>query len=320
LKIDYVGLGLMSVGLGALQVVLDKGQRADWLESRFIVILLVTSVACLVTVVFWELRHQHPVVEIRLLAERNFAVSTLVMFALGFVLYGSTALIPIFLQSLLGYTAMLSGLVLSPGGLATLIVLPLVGQALLRLEARWLVVWGVLMSSLAMFYMARFNLQIDFWKPAFARIIQGFGIAFLFVPINTMAFYFIPREKTNMATGLMNLARNMGGSCGIAFVATMLARGAQIHQNHLIGHLSPVNPLFQTATQGATTFLTGQGSPLPVASTQALALIYGEVQRQAAMLAFLDIVRALGVVFLVVVPFLFLMKRTGRREGPAVAH
>ena len=320
LKIDYIGLALLSVGLGALQIVLDKGQREDWLESRFIVNLLVIGLVSLVAMVIWELRQEQPVVELRLLKERNFAISTLVMFTLGFVLFGSTVLIPIFLQTQLGYTALLSGLVLSPGGLVTLLALPLVGRLITRFEARWLVVVGVLASSVALFDMARFNLQIDFWKPAYARMVQGFGMAFLFVPINTMAFHFIPREKTNLAAGLLNLARNIGGSCGIACVATMLARHAQVHQNYLIGHLSPLNSTFQTATQGATAFLAAQGTPLPLASTQAQALLYGAVQRQASMLSFLDVVRALGVIFLLVIPLIFLMKKAGSQEGPAVVH
>ena len=319
-RIDYIGLGLLAVGLGALQIVLDKGEREDWLESAFIVVLLAISLAALVAVVIWELRQEHPVVELRLLKERNFAISTLVMFALGFVLYASLALLPIFLQTLMGYTAMLSGLVLSPGGIVTLLALPLVGRLLSRFEARWLVVIGVTVSSLSMFQMARFDLDIDFWTAAYTRIVQGFGLAFLFVPINTMAFHFIPRAKTGMATGLMNLARNIGGSCGIAYAATMLARGAQIHQNHLVGHLSPTDPTFQAATQGATTFLLGQGSPPTVAANQALALLYGLVQRQAVMMSFIDVFWMLGFVFVLVIPPLFLMKRSHPQAGPMAAH
>jgi MFS transporter, DHA2 family, multidrug resistance protein len=321
LKIDYVGLGLLSVGLGSLQIMLDKGQRDDWLESHLIAALLVVAVVCLFAVVVWELRQPEPVVDLHLLKDRNFLVAVVTMFILGFILYGSMALLPIFLQTLMGYTAMLSGLVLSPGGLVTLIVLPIVGRLLGRFEARWLVIIGVVVTATSMFQMSAFNLQTDFWTIVMARNLTGAGLAFLFVPINTMAFYFVPRNRMNYGTGLINLARNVGGSCGIAFVTTVLARGAQIHQNTLAAHLSPVNPVYLADSQGAAAALGQGGSGAVQAAQQAQGMLYGMVQQQAAMLSFVDNFQMLGLLFLFLIPLMFLIKKAPPHAmEPLAAH
>jgi DHA2 family multidrug resistance protein len=223
-KIDYIGIGLLSVGLGFLQVVLDKGEREDWFGSNFIVWCSVVAAVGLLGAFLWELNREDPAVDFHLLKERNFLIATMTMFMLGVVLYGSTALLPIFLQTLLGYTALLSGLVLSPGGILVVILLPVVGKLLNRFESRWLVVFGLSLLSLSLFHMAHFNLEVSFGTAMMARVYQSAGMAFLFVPINVMAFYFIPKAKINNATGIINLARNIGGSVGIAGVVTMLAR------------------------------------------------------------------------------------------------
>jgi MFS transporter, DHA2 family, multidrug resistance protein len=312
IKIDYLGLGLLSVGLGCLQLVLDKGQRDDWFQSHLILALFIISVVSLAALIYWELRHTNPVLDLRLFRERNYLISTITMFTLGFVLYGSIALLPIFLQTLMGYTAMLAGLVLSPGGLVTLIVLPIVGRLLGRFEPRWIVLIGVVFVTMSLFQMAQFDLEIDFYTAAKARVVQGLGLSFLFVPINVMAFYFIPKEKTNYATGMINLARNVGGACGIAFVTTMLARSAQFYQNVLVGHITPLNERYREAVAGAAAFLGSQGSGVQLAQQQAQKLIYFQVQRQANLLAFLDAFRWLAYAFLLLVPLMFMMKRIKR--------
>ena len=319
LKIDYIGLGLLSVGLGFLQVMLDKGQRADWFESDFIVWCSVLAALGLVGVLLWELSRQDPIIDFRMLKERNFFLATFTMFMLGFVLYGSTMLLPIFLQTLLGYTAMLSGLVLSPGGFVVLLMLPLVGRLLSRFEARWLVVYGLLVTSLSLLHMANFNLTIDFRTAMIARIFQSAGMAFLFVPINVMAFYFIPKEKINSATGLMNLARNIGGSVGIANVTTLLARRAQFHQTVLVSHLTPFDSTYRAAESGASQLLVQHGANATQALSQAQGLLYGELQRQATMLAFLDAFWLLGLTFMALIPLMFLMKKAPPHKGPSVA-
>jgi DHA2 family multidrug resistance protein len=319
MRIDYIGLGLLAVGLGFLQVMLDKGQTDDWFGSNFIVICTVLTVVGLVGAVLWELHTPDPVVDLRLLKDRNFLISTLSMFMLGVVLYGTTVLLPIFLQTLLGYNATLSGLVLSPGGIAVMVMMPIVGFLIGKIQARWLVIVGVLITSVSLFHMSQFNLQIDFQTAMWARIYQSLGMAFLFVPINTMAFYFISKEKTNNATGIINLARNVGGSVGISLVATMLSRGAQAHQAYLTGHVNPLDPAYRAQLSGLTATLMAKGMSMTAATSQAQGLIYGMVQRQASMLAFVDNFRLLGAAMLIIIPLLFLMKKTAPHKGGAVA-
>jgi DHA2 family multidrug resistance protein len=318
LKIDYAGLGFLAVGLGSLEIVLDKGQREDWFGSSFIVQFSVIAVACLVALVFWELSRKEPVIDFRILKNRNFAVATITMFLLGFVLYSSTTLLPLLLQTLMGYTALLAGLVLSPGGLVVCACLPLVGVLLRKFEARWLVIVGVVMCSLGLLQMAGFNLYIDYDTALKARIVQSIGLAFLFVPINTMAFYFVPKERTNYATGLVNLARNIGGSSGIATATTLLARRAQYHQQVLISHLTPGSPTYRAALAHAAGYLHIRGAGAPEAAQQAHGLIYGSVVRQASMLAYSDAFWVMGMLFLTIVPFMFLMKKAEPHKATVV--
>jgi DHA2 family multidrug resistance protein len=241
------------------------------------------------------------------------------MFTLGVVLYGSIVLLPIFLQTLMGYSATQSGLVLSPGALVSLFMLPIVGHLLRTREPRQLIMLGLVITSLSLFYMANFNLDIDFRTAVLARVVQGFGLVFLFVPINTMAFHFIPKHKINNATGLINLARNIGGSFGIAAVTTLLARRAQFHQSVLVSHLTPLDFGYQAALQRATAFLIQQGSSAVQAATQAQALLYGSLTRQSMALAFVDDFWLLAVVTLVLVPLPFFLKKTRSEKGPETA-
>ncbi len=319
-QIDYTGLGLLVVGLGALEIFLDEGQRKDWFSSGLITATCVIAVVALATLVFWELRQKEPVVELHLLRDRNLAGATVTMFMLGFVLYGSTMLLPVFLQTLLGYTALLSGLVLSPGGIAVVVLLPLVGQLLRRVEARWLVVVGLTITAAGLFHMANFNLEVDFRTAVMARIVQSAGLAFLFVPINTMAFAFVPKARTNYATGLINLARNIGGSAGIAVVTTMLARRSQFHQQRLVSHMTPLDPAYQQALEGARQMLMQKGANAVDALTQAQALLYGMMQRQAAMKAFIDNFWMMGLICLAIIPLMFFMRRTRPGKGATAPH
>jgi DHA2 family multidrug resistance protein len=315
LRIDYIGLGLLATGLGALEIMLDEGQRNDWFSSHGIVAAAVIAVMALISVVGWELRQKDPVVDLRLLKERNFAISTLTMFILGFVLYGSTIALPLFLQTLLGYTAMQSGMALSPGGLAIMVMMPIVGFLLSKFEPRWLVMIGLLVSSFGLFQMSHFNLEVDFRQAVQARIVQSLGMAFLFVPINTAAFFFIAKENTSYATGLINLARNIGGSCGIALSTTLIARREQFHQARLVEHLSPLDATYQATLESAKQMFLAKGADAAHAAQQAQQLVYGMVQRQASMLAFLEDFRLMAFAFLAVLPLMFLMKkiRSGTR-------
>jgi len=316
-KIDYIGLGFVALGLGTLQVVLDKGQRDDWFESHFIVILSVICAISLIFVVIWEWRHKDPIIDLHLFRDRTFGISNLLMFMLGFALLGSTLLLPLFMQTLLGYTAQESGFALMPGGFAIMLLLPLVGFLLSRYSPRWLLVFGLVVLSGALFHMAGFDLEIDFRTAAVARIFQAVGMAFLFVPINTAAYAFLPREKNNAASGLMNLARNIGGSVWISLVTTMLDRRTQVHLNDLSKNLTPGNPAFRAMLNAASEAMRAHGASAAFATQQAYAMIQATVQRQATMLAYIDDFRLLGISILAMIPLVFLMKK-GKPGGIAV--
>ena len=316
IKIDYIGLGLLSVGLGFLQVLLDKGQRDDWFESRFIVWCAVVAAVGLVGTVIWELRQKDPVIELHLFKDRNYATATFFMFALGIVLYGTTILLPVMLQTLSGYTAQLSGLVLSPGALVTLFMLPMVGRLLVKRDPRWLVVVGLSFLSIGMFQLAKLNLYTSFWTFVFVWMVSRCGMPFLFVPINVMAFSYVPKERMNSATGLINLARNIGGSVGISLVTTLQARLAQSHQTTLVSHMTPLDPRYRAALQGLGALLHQRGASWATAGQQAQGMLYGELQRQSSMLAFVDMYWILAVVCLAMIPLMFIMRRPSRASAP----
>jgi len=318
-RIDYVGLGLVALGLGCLQVVLDKGQRDDWFESHFITVLAAIAAISLLFVIWWEWRHKDPIIDLHLFKERTFAVSNLLMFMLGFALLGSTLLLPLFLQTLMGYTAQLSGMALSPGGFAIMVLMPLVGFLLSKYDARYLLVFGLSMLSFSLFHMTRFDLGIDFRTAALARVLQAVGLAFLFVPINTAAYSYLPRNKNNAASGLMNLARNIGGSVGISFVTTMLDRRTQKHLTDLMSHLTSANAQFQAMVRAIAQSLMTHGTSPADAQQQAYGVLQGMIQRQATMLAYIDNFYLLGFVILAMVPMVFLMKKA-RSGGEMAVH
>jgi MFS transporter, DHA2 family, multidrug resistance protein len=315
--IDYTGLGFVALGLGTLQVVLDKGQRDDWFESPFILWLSIISAAALIFVIFWEWNQKDPIIDLHLFRERTFGTANFLMFMLGFALLGSTLLLPLFMQTLLGYTAERSGLALMPGGFTIMIAMPIVGFLLSRYSPRYLMLFGLSMLSFSLFHMTTFDLGADFRSVTIARVYQALGLAFLFVPINTTAYSSLPREKNNAASGLMNLARNIGGSVGISFVTTGLARRAQFHQARLSENLNSANPQFLSTLHGLTNTFSGAG---PVAAQQqAYAMIQSNVIRQSTMLAYIDNFRVLGIVIFCLIPLVFLIKKT-KKGGEIVAH
>jgi MFS transporter, DHA2 family, multidrug resistance protein len=321
-KVDYFGLGLLAVGIGSLQVVLDKGQREDWFSTDWIVQLSILSVVCLVVLIIWELRNKTPILNLRIFAVRNFAPATVLMFTLGIALYGSLVLLPLFLQELLGYSAMQSGMAMSPGGIGTLICMPFVGFLVGRRDARYMVIFGLAMVSASMFMMTHYNLQISFWDAVWPRVVMGVGLAFLFVPLATVGFSFMPRDQTGNATGIFNLLRNIGGSVGIAFVTTMLARRAQFHQARLVEHMSYYDPHFQQLSKATIAKLMAAGQSAGAAQHEALGLTYSTVIRQATTMSFIDCFWLIGVGVLVVIPLVFIMRRPPRQTGgpPPGAH
>jgi DHA2 family multidrug resistance protein len=320
IRIDYIGLGLIILGLGALQIILDRGQRLDWFGSVQIRILTAICAVSLVTAIIWEWYHEHPVVDLRLFKSVDFSLATFMMYALGFVLYGSTVLLPLFLQTMMGYTAMQSGMAMSPGGILTLLSMPLVGFLMTRTQPRFLVAVGFLIGAIGLWKTAQFNLQISFSDAVWARNILSASLGFLFVPINAVAYSYVPKGKNDNASGLLNLARNLGGSFGISIVTTLLFRNAQIHQTALVSHVTPYNPVYRRFYESAVQMLTAQGQDLWTAAMQAKALIYGLVVREANMMAFLDNSRLLAFIFIAMIPLVFLMKKTPIPKGPLAAH
>jgi len=312
-KIDYIGLGFVALGLGTLQVILDKGQREDWFESHFILWLSVISAASLIFVVLWEWHCKDPIIDLHLFRDRTFAASNFLMFMLGFVLLGSTLMLPLFMQTMLGYTAERSGMALSPGGFSIMVMMPIVGYLVSRYNPRWLMLFGLSMLSWSLFHMTTFDLGVDFRTMIMARVYQAVGLAFLFMPINIAAYASLPREKNNAAAGLMNLARNVGGSFGISFVTTMLARRAQVHQVQLVEKLNATNPQFRATLHGMTNAFAaggaGTGTGGGSAVQHAYALIQANVFRQAAMLAYIDNFWLLGVIIFCLIPCVFLIKK-----------
>lgn len=319
-RIDYIGVGLLSLGLGSMQIILDKGQRDDWLASGFIRTFFVMMLIGIIGAIIWEFRQKEPVVDLHMLKDRNFAVSTVAMFFLGFVLYSSTVLIPQFTQELLGYTAELAGLALSPGGAVIMLMMPIVGILVSKLDTRAMIAFGCAVSAIALFAMAGWDLSVDYSHVVRARMLQSFGLAFLFIPINVSAFAFVAKEKTNMGTGIINLARNIGASVGIATVTTMLERRAQFHQAKLVEHVNTFSGALARTTNGNTVRLISYGSSAAHAAVQSDGLIYRLVQRQSAMLAFVDNFKMLGVIFLAVIPFLILMRKPRVPAGGVPVH
>ncbi len=252
LRVDYWGIIFIALGLGFLQIVLDKGERDDWFGSGFIRACSLVAIAGLFLAVYWELKQKDPVVDLSLLKDRNFGVSAFLMFMVGVILLGSTVLIPQYLQLVMGYSATEAGLAISPGGLLVMGMLPFVGLLLSKVEARWLIGVGLAITSLALIHMTKFDVYMDYKYAAIARCYQAAGLAFLFVPINTAAYAFVPRNKNNAASGLINLARNVGGSLGISLVTTILARRAQFHQSRLTEQVTLLNPRFNQALTSAS--------------------------------------------------------------------
>jgi len=313
-RIDYWGLGLLVVALGALQIVLDKGEREDWFSSAFITRLAIISVVAFAFLIYQELKTRDPVVDLRLFKERNYGAGVTIMFFFGFVLYGSIMLLPLYLQTVMGYDATLAGMSLAWGGVGSLMIMPIVGRLTIHVDSRWLVGVGLLINAAAVYLMSLFNTQIDFATATWPRFIQGFGLGTTFVSLTTLTMSRISQERMGNATGIFNLMRNLGGSFGVAVATTLLSRRGQFHQSRLVEHLTPFSLPFNDWQHRVGELLNlGPGWHLWDAP-QALAGLYQEVQRQAQMLAFGDDYYFFTIVFLLLLPLVFLMRRLPRAE------
>jgi DHA2 family multidrug resistance protein len=319
-RFDYLGFSLLALGVGALQVVLDKGQEDDWFGSRFITTLAILSAAALVALALYEWSRKDPIIDLHLFTNFNFLSATLMMLMLGIVYFSSLVMMPQFLQALMGYTAGTAGLALSVSGLVLLAEMPLVGQLASRAQARFLIALGWAAITLAMGYSAqRFDLLISFGAATWMRIVQIAGLPLLFIPINLAAYVGLPAEKNNSAAGLINFMRNIGGSIGTSLVTTLIARRAQFHQVHLISRLAQDNPAFQARVNGLGHRLAAAGLGMPQALQQAYARLYGMVQGQAQTLAYIDTYWLLALCGAVMVGLSFLLKKNDPRAGGQVA-
>ena len=319
-RIDYIGVALLTLGVGALQILLDKGQEDDWFASRFIITLAIVAVVCLVGLVVYEWFHKQPIVDVRLFTNFNFASASVMIFILGIMLFSALVLMPQFLQTLLGYTAQLAGLVLSGGALVLLLVFALVGPLTSKFQARYIIAFGWLSLAAAMYYSTmRLDLQVSFTSATWLRVTQVAGLGFLFVPINLIAYVGVPADKTNAVAGLINFMRNIGSSVGTSLVTTVIARQAQFHQTRLVEHAIPGNPSFDQALQGLTARLTAFGVSHADAPTQAYARIYRGLQAQAATLAYIDVFWLLAVGASIMFVLSFLLGKNDLRAGAAGA-
>src|ERR1700726_36332 len=309
LRIDYVGIILIAVGFACLEVVLDRGERDDWLESHFIAAFLAIAVVAITLAIWWEWRHEDPVVELTLLRERNFAIANVYYFLFAFGLFGSTVLIPEMLQTLFGYTATDAGLVLGPGAAVITLLAPFVVRIVPRIGAKRLLAASFTIAALSFFYYSWMTTGTDYFHFALARCFQGFGYAFMFVPVSQLAYSYLPKNKNNKGSSLPNLCRNWGGSFGIAFVTTMLQRRTQYHLSVLVSNLTSADGTVREFVQTSSHILVTRGASTPDAIHQAYGLVGNVMTQQATMLAFMDCFRLLGVVVLAGLPLAFLIWR-----------
>jgi DHA2 family multidrug resistance protein len=320
IRVDYIGIALLALGIGALQVLLDKGQEEDWFGSHFIVTLAVIAAVCLISLVIWEWRHKAPIVDVRMFKSFNFALASLMMFILGVLLFSSLVMMPQFLQTLMGYTAESAGIVLSGASMVILFQMPIVGQLTTKIPAKYIMAFGWLCLACGMYYSTvRTDLLISFRSAAWLRVAQSFGLGFLFVPINLAAFTGVPREKGNSVSGLINFSRNIGSSVGTSMVTTILARRAQFHQSVLGYHATNYDPAFRNQIGGLTQQLVHAGATPPDAQVQAYGRVYQSVLVQSQTLAYIDAYMLLAVAASIMFVLAFIVRRNDPGGGGEVA-
>ncbi len=319
-RLDYIGIALLALGVGALQVILDRGEEDDWFGAHSILTLAIVSGVCLVSLVIWEWFSKHPIIEVRLFKSFNYLSANLMMFTLGILLFSSLVMMPLFLQTLLGYTAELAGLVLSGGGVVLVMAMPVVGQLTTKLQARYIIAFGWLCLAIGMYYSTqRIDLTISFVSASWLRVAQVVGIGFLFVPITLAAYIGMPAEKSNAVAGMINFMRNIGSSVGTSMVTTLLDRRSEYHQSVLVSHTTPGSQNFQNLVDGATQLFIHSGMSPPDAQHRAYASVYQAVQGQAATLAYIDTFWVLSVFSSIMFVLSFVLKKNDPGAGGEVA-
>jgi len=320
-RVDYAGIALLVLGIGSLQLVLDRGERLDWFASPFILRLSLLSASSLLLFVINEWRVRDPVVDLRVFLNRTFAAGNVIMFFGFFAFFASIVLLPIYVQKLMGYTSWWAGWVLAPGGIASFLLMPLVARLMHRVDSRFLLLTGIALNAYALYLMSRLNLEADFATIMWPRVVQGIGLAVFFVPLGTLTISRIPRERMGNASAVFNFTRNIGGSFGVAIMTTQLARRAQFHQTRLADHLTPYDPTFQQALAGLRQWLgAGQGTDGALSAKGALGIFYGELNRQSFMMAVNDAFFLNGIFFFGTLFLVFLLRRMRSGPGPLDAH
>ncbi len=319
-RIDYWGIGLLAVWIGTLQVILDKGQEEDWFASNFITTLSLISAVAFILFLIYEIRVRIPVVNLRIFKVRTYSAGVFLMTMLGFVLYGSLVLLPLFLQTLLGYPSLQAGIAMAPRGFGSFLAMPIIGIITSKFDPRKLLGIGLVTGSGTLFWLSRLNLNAGYWDIFWPQFIQGISFGLLFVPLTTITMDPIPKEQIGNAASIFNLMRNLGGSIGIAAATTILARREQMYINLLGGHVNPYNPQSQMMMQEIQGRIASNGSDLFTAERQALGVLFNMVQRQASMLSFNEMFSLMAIIFLAVIPFLLLMRRPKAPRGAVAAH
>jgi MFS transporter, DHA2 family, multidrug resistance protein len=317
-SIDYWGIGMLAVGMGALQIMLDKGQQEDWFSSNIIVILAVMAAVFLSAFIFHEFFARHPIIDLRVFRDRTYAIGVFMMTTVGFVLYGSLVLLPIILQTLLGYPSMQAGIAMAPRGIGSMLFMPVVGLVIGRVGARKFLAGGILICAISLFWFGFLDMDAGYWDFFWPQFIQGISMSMLFVPMTTIAMDAIPKEEMGNATSLFNFMRNIGGSIGIATAATMLERYRQIYTNILGAHVTPYDQNTQLMLDRMRAAIIAGGSDPVTATQRSQAMLFGMVERQATMLSFIDLMKVFGGLFILILPLILLAKSPAHRQKPAL--
>jgi len=318
-RIDYIGFGVMALWLATLQIILDRGQQDDWFNARWICWASAISLASMIAFIFWELRVKHPLVHLSVFRNRNFCAGTFLILIVGVVLYSTVALLPLFLQTLMYYPAMNSGMAVSPRGVGAVISLIIVGRLVNRVDVRLLIVVGFSLLAYSCWLFGGINLQIATMDVVWPNVVSGLGVAAIFVPLTMLAMASLPNEEMGNAAGIFNLARNIGGGIGISLTTTWVARGTQAHQAMMAGHMSPLQPAFLHNLQETTGAMAAQIGAAG-AQVEAYGLLYGELLRQSRLCAYVDTFRLLAVLCLLCVPVVLLFRKAKAAKGPVAVH
>ena len=322
-KIDTMGLGLVAVGVGCLEFVLDKGQEKDWFGDTKITAFAIVAACTLALFVWWEWRHPDPIVDLKLLKNRNFGTAVFLQFVLGMVLFGSTVLIPQFLQVLMGYTAERAGMALSPGALVLVVMMPIAGKVVNKMDARLLVSIGYFVTAAGLYNLTRLDLDVSFGTIVLWRSLQVMGLSFVFIPISTLNYVGVPRDKNNQISSFSNFARNLGGSVGTAMLTTFLQRTQQTHQQTLAAHVIPGSVAYSGFVDATKDALMKLGHSADAASQMASGQAYLIMLRQASMLSYQNAFWVLSVIIACLIPLPFIMRKPPKAEGAqkeAMAH